>query len=103
MTDVLVRIQTTDGTVLSARLTPSSPSFTVPAQAGPLMVLSAYIGLGIEHILFGVDHLLFIAVPPAAGARDPQSSSHRDRLYARAQHDASRGDAGLHPGSSRAG
>jgi hypothetical protein len=60
MTDVLVRIQTTDGTVRSARLTPSSPSFTVPAQAGPLMVLSAYIGLGIEHILFGVDHLLFV-------------------------------------------
>jgi hydrogenase/urease accessory protein HupE len=60
MTDVLVRIQTTDGTVRNARLTPSSPTFTVPAQAGPLMVLSAYIGLGIEHILFGVDHLLFV-------------------------------------------
>jgi hydrogenase/urease accessory protein HupE len=60
MTDVLVRIQTTDGTIHSARLTPSSPSFTVPAHAGPLMVLSAYIGLGIEHILFGVDHLLFV-------------------------------------------
>jgi len=60
MTDVLVRIQTSDGTVRSARLTPSSPSFTVPAQAGPFMVQSAYIGLGIEHILFGVDHLLFV-------------------------------------------
>ncbi len=60
MTDVLVRIETTDGTVGSARLTPSSPSFTVPVRAGPLTVLSAYIGLGIEHILFGVDHLLFV-------------------------------------------
>jgi hydrogenase/urease accessory protein HupE len=60
MTDVLVRIQTADGTVRTARLTPASPRFTVPAQAGPLMVLSAYIGLGIEHILFGVDHLLFV-------------------------------------------
>jgi HupE / UreJ protein len=60
MTDVLVRIQTADGAVRTARLTPSSPSFTVPAQAGPMMVLSAYIGLGIEHILFGVDHLLFV-------------------------------------------
>jgi hypothetical protein len=60
MTDVLVRIQTADGAVRTARLTPSSPSFTVPAHAGPLMVLSAYIGLGIEHILFGVDHLLFV-------------------------------------------
>jgi hydrogenase/urease accessory protein HupE len=60
MTDVLVRIQTADGTVRSARLTPSSPSFIVPAHAGPLLVLSAYIGLGIEHILLGVDHLLFV-------------------------------------------
>lgn len=60
MTDVLVRIQTADGAVRTARLTPSSPSFTVPAHAGPLMVLSAYIGLGVEHILFGVDHLLFV-------------------------------------------
>jgi hydrogenase/urease accessory protein HupE len=60
MTDVLVRIQTADGAVRNARLTPSSPSFTVPTQAGPLEVLSAYIGLGIEHILFGVDHLLFV-------------------------------------------
>jgi hydrogenase/urease accessory protein HupE len=32
----------------------------VPAHAGPLLVLSAYIGLGIEHILLGVDHLLFV-------------------------------------------
>ncbi|MEA2733482.1 MAG: hypothetical protein QOF70_7957 [Acetobacteraceae bacterium] len=60
MTDVLVRIRTADGAVRNARLTPSSPSFTVPAQAGPLLVLSAYIGLGIEHILFGIDHLLFV-------------------------------------------
>jgi hypothetical protein len=44
MTDALVRVQTADGTVRTARLTPSSPSFTVPAQAGPLMVLSTYIG-----------------------------------------------------------
>ena len=60
MTDVLVRIQTANGAVRTVRLTPSSPSFTVPAHAGPLMVLSAYVGLGIEHILFGVDHLLFV-------------------------------------------
>jgi hypothetical protein len=60
MTDVLVRIQSVDGTVRTVRLTPSKPGFTMPARAGPLMVLSAYVGLGIEHILFGVDHLLFV-------------------------------------------
>jgi hypothetical protein len=60
LTDVLVRIEIADGSVRSARLTPSSPSFVVPEQPGPLMVLRAYVGLGIEHILFGVDHLLFV-------------------------------------------
>ena len=60
LTDVLVRIENTDGSVRTARLTPSAPSFIVPEQPGPLMVLRAYVGLGVEHILFGVDHLLFV-------------------------------------------
>jgi hydrogenase/urease accessory protein HupE len=55
-----VRIESTDGAVRSARLTPANPSFVVPTQPGPLMVLRAYVGLGIEHILLGVDHLLFV-------------------------------------------
>jgi hydrogenase/urease accessory protein HupE len=60
LTDVLVRIENVDGSVRSARLTPSSPSFVAPTQPGPLMVLRAFVGLGIEHILFGFDHLLFV-------------------------------------------
>lgn len=60
MTDVLVRIESADASVRSARLTPSSPSFVVPAQPGPMMVIWAYVGLGVEHILTGVDHLLFV-------------------------------------------
>ncbi|MBV8937865.1 MAG: HupE/UreJ family protein [Alphaproteobacteria bacterium] len=60
LTDVLVRIETADGLVRSARLTPTSTSFVVPAQPGPMMVIRAYTGLGVEHILFGVDHLLFV-------------------------------------------
>jgi hypothetical protein len=60
LTDVLVRIENSDGSVRTARLTPSAPSFIVPEQPGPLMVLRAYVGLGVEHILFGVDHLLFV-------------------------------------------
>lgn len=59
-TDVLVRIEDADGSVRSARLTPSGPSFIVPVQPSPMMVIGAYIGLGVEHILFGVDHLLFV-------------------------------------------
>lgn len=60
LTDVLVRIELVDGSVSTARLTPSNPSFIVPTQPGPLMVLRAYVGLGIEHILSGTDHLLFV-------------------------------------------
>lgn len=60
LTDVLVRVETTDGGVSTARLTPSSPHFDVPAQSSALQVLRAYIGLGIEHILFGIDHLVFV-------------------------------------------
>ena len=60
LTDVLVRIENSDGSVRTARLTPSAPSFIVPERPGPLMVLRAYVGLGVEHILFGVDHLLFV-------------------------------------------
>jgi hydrogenase/urease accessory protein HupE len=60
LTDVLVRIESADGSVRSARLTPSSSGFTVPERPGALMVLRAYVGLGIEHILLGIDHLLFV-------------------------------------------
>jgi hydrogenase/urease accessory protein HupE len=59
-TDVLVRIQNLDGTVEIERLTPSRAAFTVEAVPGRLEVMRAYVGLGIEHILRGVDHLLFV-------------------------------------------
>ena len=59
-TDVLVNIQRTDGGVLTARLTPSHPDFVVPAEPSRLGVFSTYLQLGVEHILTGVDHLLFV-------------------------------------------
>ncbi len=60
MTDVLVRHERLDGTTQITRLTPSSPSFVVEATARTTQVASAYLGLGIEHILTGFDHLLYI-------------------------------------------
>ena len=60
LTDVLVRVETTNGGVSTARLTPSSPRFDVPVQPRALQVVRAYVGLGVEHILFGIDHLLFV-------------------------------------------
>jgi hydrogenase/urease accessory protein HupE len=59
-TDVLLRLERRDGSVWNTRLTPASPEIVIPAGAGPLDVIRAYVGLGINHILLGLDHLLFI-------------------------------------------
>ena len=60
MTDVLVRIERSDGTTLVTRLSPAEPSFVVQASPSALQVASTYLGLGVEHILLGIDHLLFV-------------------------------------------
>jgi hypothetical protein len=57
-TDVLVRITRLDGAVTTAVLRRESPSLIVPERVS-LGVLS-YVRLGITHILFGFDHLLFV-------------------------------------------
>ncbi len=56
--DVLVRVELQGGTVISRLLTPSSPSFTVGMQTA--VALPVYLKLGVEHLLFGFDHLLFV-------------------------------------------
>lgn len=60
LTDVLVRLERLDGTTQTARLTPSSPSFTVVATPDTLETAGTYFKLGVEHILLGFDHLLFV-------------------------------------------
>jgi len=60
MTDVLVRLEWLDGTTQMTRLTPSTPSFVVAAAAGVMGVARTYSVLGVEHILSGIDHLLFV-------------------------------------------
>lgn len=60
MTDALVRIDFADGTNWVARLTPQAPELTIPEQQGGGAVAWTYLGLGVEHILLGVDHLLFV-------------------------------------------
>jgi hypothetical protein len=60
MTDVLVRIECEDGTIQVARLTQSVPALVVDASPGRLQVARVYSVLGVEHILTGVDHLLFV-------------------------------------------
>ena len=60
MTDVLARLERLDGSTQVTRLTPSSPSFVVAAPAGALGIARTYTVLGVEHILSGIDHLLFV-------------------------------------------
>ncbi|HEX6043069.1 MAG TPA: HupE/UreJ family protein [Pyrinomonadaceae bacterium] len=59
-TDVLVRLERLDGTTQVSRITPSAPSLEVKAAAGVLEVARTYITIGVEHILTGIDHLLFV-------------------------------------------
>lgn len=59
-TDVLARLEQADGSTQTARLLPSSPWFVVEAAARWWTVAAAYLRLGVEHILGGVDHLLFV-------------------------------------------
>lgn len=60
-TDVLVRIERIDGTTEVARLTPTSPSFQVAGTPKMWDVVKTYLLFGVEHILEGFDHLLFVA------------------------------------------
>jgi len=60
MTDVLVRLQHLDGTTQVTRLMPSAPSFIVAAVPQSTQVAATYLKLGVEHILGGIDHLLFV-------------------------------------------
>ena len=59
-TDVIVRVERQDGTSQTERLVPERPAFVVEAPAGVGKVAWSYLRLGVEHILGGVDHLLFV-------------------------------------------
>jgi hydrogenase/urease accessory protein HupE len=60
MTDALARIERSDGTTQVSRLTPASSLLFVDARPGKIQVALTYVRLGIEHILTGYDHLLFV-------------------------------------------
>ena len=58
--DVLARLVRLDGSVQLARILPVNPTFIVVGSPGPMEVVVTYTTLGIEHILAGFDHLLFV-------------------------------------------
>jgi hydrogenase/urease accessory protein HupE len=59
-TEVLLRIEYLDGTSLTHRFTPASASYTVADKPTLLQTAYTYLNLGVEHILLGFDHLLFV-------------------------------------------
>jgi len=60
LTDAILRIEYADGSSEVARLTPESPAMTVRGRMGSLETGFTYFRLGVEHILGGIDHLLFV-------------------------------------------
>ncbi len=60
VSEVVARIALVDGSVASQVLSPSHPKWTIPAKQGFLDVFPRYVRFGVEHILRGADHLLFV-------------------------------------------
>lgn len=60
ITDVLVRVETADGRASTTLVTPSQPWVEIAASQGRLALAGTYLLHGIQHIAFGVDHLLFV-------------------------------------------
>ena len=59
-TDVVVRVQHADSAVETHVLKPVQPAVTLRSAGDTRRGAWAYLYLGIEHILLGVDHLLFV-------------------------------------------
>ena len=59
-TDVLVRIESLGGAIQTERLSPTNTAFVIQVTPGAGEVAATYLRLGVEHILFGFDHLLFV-------------------------------------------
>ena len=60
ITDVLVRVQLADGTTTTTLVRPSQPWVEIATSRGRFSVAGAFVLHGIEHIIGGYDHLLFV-------------------------------------------
>lgn len=60
LTDVLVRVHKGDGTEESHLARATGTSVTIGGRGGALARAAIYLQLGVQHILMGVDHLLFV-------------------------------------------
>ncbi len=60
LTDVLVRVTLADGITHTQILRPNNVAFTLEGALSKWKVSADYFRLGVEHILGGIDHLLFV-------------------------------------------
>lgn len=60
MTDVLVRVALADGATQTRILRPNANRFTVQGRPSRWQLSTEYARLGAQHILGGIDHLLFV-------------------------------------------
>jgi hydrogenase/urease accessory protein HupE len=60
LTDVILRFEPATGLAKTLRLNGAAPTATIPAKQPWTQVAATYFRLGVEHILFGFDHLLFV-------------------------------------------
>lgn len=58
--NVIVSIRFADGRRAQALLDPGTTSLVVPEPSAQPPVFAHYLGLGIEHLLLGFDHVLFV-------------------------------------------
>ncbi len=58
--DALMRYQSATGITQAARFTPDNPAVIIAQRPDKLQVARTYFVTGVEHILMGYDHLLFV-------------------------------------------
>lgn len=58
--DALMRYQSATGITQAARFTPGNPAVIIAQKPDRLQVARTYFVTGVEHILMGYDHLLFV-------------------------------------------
>jgi len=59
-TDALIRVQLADGRAVRGLVNAEHAVFRVPDRESVLSVVRGYVGLGVEHLLTGLDHVLFV-------------------------------------------
>lgn len=60
LTDVILRFEPLSGSPKTLRVNGAAPYAVIPSRQSMGEVVGTYFRLGVEHILFGFDHLLFV-------------------------------------------